>query len=84
MNFRGKLLKDGAVLLDGVTGSYQVHTSPTGVTSWSGSFSGFVQTGAACELVLDDGRSGTIGITGGNYGSGRVGTTRFKGNGHPP
>jgi hypothetical protein len=81
--FTGKLLRDGAVVLNRVEGSYKTGTTPDGFTNWGGTFTPAVDLGEY-TLVLDDGSSGSIRVLGVSSGSGRATVANFKGNGPPP
>ena len=62
--FKGKLLKDGQVIADSVTGRLDVDPGPTAASNWTGFFSVSEQAqlavGDICDLLLDDGRSNRI------------------------
>jgi hypothetical protein len=63
-SFRGKLVRNGQVLVDGIQGRLDIETGLGGAQHWSGFFSvpggQSVEIQEPFELVLDDGRSNKI------------------------
>ena len=60
MTFRGKLLKNGSIVLPSIMGAMTEPTAPAGATSWSGTFSlpsGEKLAGGLYVLQLDSGQS---------------------------
>jgi hypothetical protein len=66
MQFGGKLLRDGQVILAGVAGHLWDHSGPAGRRFWSGTLAlppGCPLPPGDYRLVLDDGRAGDIEVT---------------------
>jgi hypothetical protein len=64
--FKGKLLKDGVAIAEGIEGRLTVDLTPNGEEWWSGycmlPAGSVINLEDICELVLDDGRSGKVRI----------------------
>jgi hypothetical protein len=62
--FRGKLMRNGQVVIDNIQGRLEVDVGPNRTERWNGFFSlpsgENVEREEPFELVLDDGRSGKI------------------------
>jgi hypothetical protein len=67
MNFRGKVLRGGQVVLDPVEGDLWERTTATGRKEWGGSFpmprGTPLQPRVTYRLALDDGRQGDFFVT---------------------
>jgi len=66
-SFRGKILDEEKVVLEGVEGELFMDKDAAGITSWSGQFElpfpESIQPDATYTLALDDGRKGQIIVT---------------------
>jgi hypothetical protein len=86
MRFTGKLLRDGQVIAEPVSGNYDIY--PGAVTRWEGEVEipegVAVSTGAELKLVLPDGRSGRIRVLHTVQQPGSTARLKFKGVGLPP
>jgi len=81
-NFRGKITDGDQIVVDNVEGQLYFH----GASSWDGKFEmpspEQIQLNGSYTLALDDGRKGSIIITGKDIGSGtQWGVVRFQGSG---
>jgi hypothetical protein len=86
MPFHGKVMRDGRVILDDVDGELEEMTIVRNAKDWHGYFvvpSGMIPppTGGPYNLLIDDGRSGTMQIGRVSPGSHQASVLHFEGNG---
>ena len=84
MQFSGKILKHGQVVLDPVHGTLAQIALPNGRAGWRGEFAllaGQSIRAGMHELALDDGRSGNIIVNSILVAQGQPTTVLFKGSG---
>jgi hypothetical protein len=85
MNFRGKIVRAGQVILPSVSGTMNEKTSAGGFRVWEGQFTvpagEHIAPSDDCELVLDDGRSTGLRILSISASATGPTTAQFKSNG---
>lgn len=85
MRFRGKILRDGQIVLDPATGDLQESETAGGIKRWGGQVAlptgKVLPVGDSYQLVLDDGRKGDILVARGSYGSHQASVVTFAGSG---